>query len=124
MGQILNNDKQDGHILCACWCQGWAEIYVRRPTGDMSWIMRIQNSTQFETPMDFPVHDIMALYMPNQDTVQNKQQEAASEFSDDETEVFQKLIDNKFCLKKKGLVNISYYRMCQTKIIIRYKMNM
>ncbi|KYM81590.1 Tuberin [Atta colombica] len=86
LGQILNNDKQDGHILCACWCQGWAEIYVRRPTGDMSWIMRIQNSTQFETPMDFPVHDIMALYMPNQDTVQNKQQEAASEFSDDETE--------------------------------------
>lgn len=19
--------------LCGCWCQGWAEIYVRRPTG-------------------------------------------------------------------------------------------
>jgi len=19
--------------FCACWCQGWAEIYVRRPTG-------------------------------------------------------------------------------------------
>lgn len=88
LGQILNNDKQDGHILCACWCQGWAEIYVRRPTGDMSWIMRIQNSTQFETPMDFPIHDIMALYMPNQDVIPNKQQEAASEYSDDETEVF------------------------------------
>ncbi|KMQ95864.1 tuberin-like isoform x1 protein [Lasius niger] len=86
LGQILNNDKQDGHILCACWCQGWAEIYVRRPTGDMSWITRIQNSTQFETPMDFPVHDIMALYMPNQDIIPNKQQEAASEYSDDETE--------------------------------------
>ncbi|XP_039314152.1 tuberin isoform X4 [Solenopsis invicta] len=86
LGQILNNDKQDGHVLCACWCQGWAEIYVRRPTGDMSWIMRIQNSTQFETPMDFPIHDIMALYMPNQDVVPNKQQETVSEYSDDETE--------------------------------------
>ncbi|KAM0730676.1 Tuberin [Formica fusca] len=86
LGQILNSDKQDGHILCACWCQGWAEIYVRRPTGDMSWITRIQNSTQFETPMDFPAHDIMALYMPNQDIIPNKQQEAASEYSDDEAE--------------------------------------
>ncbi|XP_025075261.1 tuberin [Pogonomyrmex barbatus] len=85
LGQILNSDKQDEHILCACWCQGWAEIYVRRPTGDMSWIMRIQNSTQFETPIDFPVHDIMALYMPNQDAIPNKP-EATSEYSDDETE--------------------------------------
>lgn len=91
LGQILNNDKQDGHVLCACWCQGWAEIYVRRPTGDMSWIMRIQNSMQFETPMDFPVHDIMTLYMPNQDqnVTSNKQQEmTTSEYSGDETEVF------------------------------------
>ncbi|XP_032669228.1 tuberin [Odontomachus brunneus] len=86
LGQILNSDKQDGHVLCACWCQGWAEIYVRRPTGDMSWIMRIQNSTQFETPMDFPVHDIMALYMPNQDAVPNKQQETTTELSGDEAE--------------------------------------
>lgn len=86
LGQILNKDKQEENILCACWCQGWAEIYVRRPTGDTSWIMRIQNSTQFETPTDFPVHDIMALYMPNLDTM-SKQQEAASEQSDDDAEV-------------------------------------
>jgi len=57
----------------------------------MSWIMRIQNSTQFETLIDFPIHDIMALYMPNQDVTPNKQ-EATSEYSDDETEVFPKLI--------------------------------
>lgn len=87
LGQILNGDKQDGHILCACWCQGWAEIYVRRPTGDMSWIMKIQNSTQFDAPMDFPVHDIMALYMPNQDIIPNKQEEVASESVVDEAEV-------------------------------------
>lgn len=84
--QILNSEKQEEHVLCACWCQGWAEIYVRRPTGDMSWIMRIQNSMQFETHVDFPVYDIMALYRPNQDLSQ-KQQETASEYSGDEAEV-------------------------------------
>ena len=28
---------------CSCWCKGWAEIKVRRPTGDCNWLMRIQN---------------------------------------------------------------------------------
>lgn len=84
--QILNSQKQEEHVLCACWCQGWAEIYVRRPTGDMSWIMRIQNSTQFESHVDFPVHDILALYRPTQDILQ-KQQESTSEYSGDEGEV-------------------------------------
>lgn len=89
--QILNSEKQEEHVLCACWCQGWAEIYVRRPTGDMSWIMRIQNSMQFETNVDFPVYDIMALYRPNQDLLQ-KQQESTSECSGDEAEVVSKYI--------------------------------
>ncbi|XP_033337917.1 TSC complex subunit tuberin isoform X3 [Megalopta genalis] len=83
--QILNSQKPEEHVLCACWCQGWAEIYVRRPTGDMSWIMRIQNSMQFEMHIDFPVHDIMALYRPTQDLLQ-KQQESTSEYSGDEGE--------------------------------------
>lgn len=126
LGQILNSDKQDSApVLCACWCQGWAEIYVRRPTGDMSWIMRIQNSTQFETSMDFPMHDIMALYMPNQYIIPNKQQEIASEYSDDEAEVFSKL--NNCDLFKKNRKPIDFFysdrRMCQTKIAISHKMN-
>ncbi|XP_076749493.1 TSC complex subunit tuberin isoform X3 [Xylocopa sonorina] len=85
LGQILNSEKQEEHVLCACWCQGWAEIYVRRPTGDISWIMRIQNSMQFETNVDFPLYDIMALYRPNQ-YMQQKQQESTSECSGDEAE--------------------------------------
>ena len=28
---------------CGCVCQGWAEILVRRPTGNTSWILRLQN---------------------------------------------------------------------------------
>lgn len=28
---------------CHCICQGWAEINIRRPTGNISWVMRIEN---------------------------------------------------------------------------------
>ncbi|XP_015588565.1 tuberin [Cephus cinctus] len=77
--QILGCEKQEDHVPCACWCQGWAEIYVRRPTGDMSWIMRIQNSMQFDNPLDFPVYDITALYMPTSQTMlPNRNQEVVA----------------------------------------------
>ena len=29
--------------LCSCWCRGWAEVKVRRPTGNVAWLMRVQN---------------------------------------------------------------------------------
>lgn len=29
--------------LCSCWCRGWAEVKIRRPTGNVAWLMRIQN---------------------------------------------------------------------------------
>lgn len=80
--QILSSEKQEEHVPCACWCQGWAEIYVRRPTGDMSWVMRIQNSMQFETsPLDFPVNDITTLYMPTPQSTANKIQEPCCAYS-------------------------------------------
>ncbi|XP_071440421.1 tuberin-like [Hetaerina americana] len=57
-----NQDKQ----LCACWCQGWAEIHIKRPTGDVSWVMRIQNQAYFQTsPLDFPLADISTLFLPS-----------------------------------------------------------
>nr|XP_023024148.1 tuberin [Leptinotarsa decemlineata] len=31
--QIASSVKQEKE-MCACWCSGWAEIYVRRPTGN------------------------------------------------------------------------------------------
>ena len=33
-------------VLCSCWCKGWAEILIRRPTGNISWMMRLQNRLQ------------------------------------------------------------------------------
>ena len=32
-----------GPPLCSCWCRGWSEIKVRRPTGNVAWLMRVQN---------------------------------------------------------------------------------
>ncbi|XP_071489878.1 tuberin-like [Diadema antillarum] len=53
---------------CTCWCQGWAEIHVRRPTGNTSWIMRIQNGgALLPCPEEFPVADISALLLRNRD---------------------------------------------------------
>ncbi|CAH2238615.1 jg1421 [Pararge aegeria aegeria] len=28
---------------CPCWCARWAELHVRSPTGDVSWLLRMQN---------------------------------------------------------------------------------
>lgn len=54
--------------LCSCSCVGWAEIVVRRPTGSMSWVMRIQNQMYqdlFAVDDVFPtLHDISNLFMP------------------------------------------------------------
>ena len=38
--------------LCSCWRRGWAEITIRRPTGNISWLMRVQNRLQ-------PLHPTM-----------------------------------------------------------------
>ena len=85
--QMINTDKQEEHQPCACWCQGWAEIYVRRPTGDMSWIMRIQNSMHLDTPYELPLDNITALYMPTSEMIPQKSQDLVSEFSEDEVPV-------------------------------------
>ncbi|XP_045114580.1 tuberin-like isoform X4 [Portunus trituberculatus] len=52
--------------LCACWCMGWAEIHVRQPTGNMSWMMRIQNEQQL-LPLgmdELPLFDLSSLFSP------------------------------------------------------------
>jgi tuberous sclerosis protein 2 len=85
--QMISTDKQEEHLPCACWCQGWAEIYVRRPTGDMSWIMRIQNSMNLDTNYDLPLDNITALYMPTADMLPQKSQDLALDYSEDEIPV-------------------------------------
>lgn len=31
--QLASNTRPGDKYLCSCWCQGWAEVHVRRPTG-------------------------------------------------------------------------------------------
>ncbi|XP_030752123.1 tuberin isoform X2 [Sitophilus oryzae] len=60
-------ETKEEKYTCACWCQSWAEIYIRRPTGDMSWVMRIQNDLTFShATYDFPLNETSKLYMPSQ----------------------------------------------------------
>ena len=37
------NTEERESVKCSCVCQGWAEIFLRRPSGNTSWIMRIEN---------------------------------------------------------------------------------
>nr|CAD7432433.1 unnamed protein product [Timema monikensis] len=61
-----NEPEKQERQFCACWCQGWAEIHIRRPTGDVSWAMRIQNQCYYQSsPLDFPLADITTLFMPS-----------------------------------------------------------
>uniref|UniRef100_T2MFF0 Tuberin n=1 Tax=Hydra vulgaris TaxID=6087 RepID=T2MFF0_HYDVU len=38
------NAKHNRVGECKCISEGWAEVYIRRPTGNVSWIMRIENN--------------------------------------------------------------------------------
>lgn len=46
--------------LCNCSCEGWAEIMIRRPTGNTSWMMKIENMVGTESDMG-KLGDIVSL---------------------------------------------------------------
>ena len=51
--------------MCNCWCTQWAEFHIRRPTGNLSWIMRLQNEQDLMSMFpDFALSDISNLFMP------------------------------------------------------------
>ena len=51
-------------VQCNCWCTLWAEIHIRRPTGNVSWMMRIQNEQDLSTAFpDFPLADMSNLFL-------------------------------------------------------------
>jgi len=51
--------------MCNCWCTQWAEVHARRPTGNFSWILRVQNSQNpAEMFPDFHLSDISNLFLP------------------------------------------------------------
>lgn len=65
---LVTSPQRGRHQVCACSCTGWAEICIRRPTGNMSWVMRIQNQIQMENAAqhgESVLHDIIGLFMPS-----------------------------------------------------------
>uniref|UniRef100_A0A1E1XEJ7 Putative tuberin n=1 Tax=Amblyomma aureolatum TaxID=187763 RepID=A0A1E1XEJ7_9ACAR len=50
--------------VCGCWCCGWAEVLVRRPTGNSAWLLRLQNDLfpRATTSTDFPLPDVAAIF--------------------------------------------------------------
>ncbi|XP_036326268.1 tuberin-like [Rhagoletis pomonella] len=50
---------------CIRSCTGWAEILIRRPTGNISWITRIQNPIANDCfGQDLPFSNIVSLFLP------------------------------------------------------------
>ncbi|XP_067138379.1 tuberin [Centruroides vittatus] len=81
----LKNAKCSSGNLCSCWCNGWAEIFIRRPTGNTSWMFRIQNRLFLPNcPPDLNLPDISTLLLPhktNRDL--NVEEKCDSEVDDD-----------------------------------------
>merc|ERR1719228_445494 len=53
---------------CGCWCSGWCEVMVRRPSGVTSWVARVQNgllSNQPSQDTDLTLSDITDLLRPD-----------------------------------------------------------
>jgi len=53
---------------CGCWCSGWCEVMVRRPSGVTSWVARVQNgllSNQPSQETDMILSDITAMIRPD-----------------------------------------------------------
>lgn len=51
--------------MCNCWCTQWAELYIRRPTGNFSWMMHLQNEQDLLSMFpDFVLSDISNLFKP------------------------------------------------------------
>ncbi|OPL07256.1 hypothetical protein AM593_06260, partial [Mytilus galloprovincialis] len=60
------NKSTDGRMFsnyqCNCWCTGWAEVYIRSPSGVIGWMMRIENETSMTSLQDPQFHDFTILF--------------------------------------------------------------
>jgi hypothetical protein len=52
-------------MLCTCWCAGWAEVLIRSPSGNTSWMMRVQNHVGNNNTADIPIKDLSSIYLQN-----------------------------------------------------------
>ena len=48
--ETSKNTKEKNKVTttCQCICEGWAEVFIRRPTGNISWVMRIESDQEIK----------------------------------------------------------------------------
>ncbi|XP_067671125.1 tuberin-like isoform X1 [Haliotis asinina] len=52
-------------LPCTCWCIGWAEVNIRGPSGNVSWVMRIENEiSSSAASREVSLQDITMLFKP------------------------------------------------------------
>ena len=65
-------EEKDRVLVCGCWCTGWCEVKVRRPSGVTSWVARVQNGVLSNQPQDEAepsLKDLTELLMPSLPTL-------------------------------------------------------
>ncbi|VVC44066.1 Rap GTPase activating protein domain,Tuberin,Armadillo-like helical,Armadillo-type [Cinara cedri] len=89
-----NADRIDKKQSCSCWCQSWAEICVRCPTGVMSWMIRVQNDRNFQDlNSDSSMFDVSTLFHPSLGLkVSNGEIDRIRQYLEDEKLILEKYI--------------------------------
>ncbi|XP_017841753.2 tuberin [Drosophila busckii] len=81
--------------VCVRACTGWAEIVIRRPTGNISWLTRIQNPIANDCfGHDLPFNNMVSLFLPTayggvfgpESTLQTQQQAQAQQETQSEAQ--------------------------------------
>ncbi|XP_022317676.2 tuberin-like isoform X3 [Crassostrea virginica] len=78
---IQKKHASDGRVfqnnMCACWCTVWAEIFIRGPSGNVAWMMRIENDPSHTSMQESQAPDITMLFA----SVQKKEPDLESQHS-------------------------------------------
>ncbi|XP_034313756.2 tuberin isoform X2 [Magallana gigas] len=63
---IQKKHTSDGRVFqnntCSCWCTVWAEIFIRGPSGNVAWMMRIENDPSHTSMQESQAPDITMLF--------------------------------------------------------------
>ena len=74
-----HGNSVDDSSLCSCLCKGWAEVLIRRPTGNVSWVMRLQNTLEplasFHSDSGWGLsdsgHGLLDIHRPTEDEIEH-----------------------------------------------------
>lgn len=64
---MIKTETKEEKYVCPCWCQNWAEVYIRRPTGSLEGISTNQT---IRVKYDFPgVNSMITCILNDQNDV-------------------------------------------------------